>query len=551
MSSKDKICQAYLEELQHLERFRASQSALYQDTPLEKDDPYTKRLIEALAFFGAKARVAGVERVSRMHQQLFRQYFPQLVAHLPACGMIQVQPSTRFPEKVVLPAGSEMFFKTTTHFKGAFQTLDPLVVFPLFQKEFRFERRKEGGWRCLLQYSSHHVSTEELGSFKLYIHHLSNFFSSLRLGFTMVRCLEKAQVFYDEALSKETEGLPCQMKFGFDASERSILYHEIEQLRSLLHMPEQELFLTFSIPPCHKRWHSLTLCLDFDERWPEFFAIHSESLLPFVVPIINLKTSAADPILCNGMKDYYPLLHPDSLGQFKLHTLLGVSEVLPGRTKAIPPGILGGGSDSYEVDYFHQTLQLDLEGVFQHPKLIHSLGLWSQPTFSQYTNRELELCFGEVTALGLNTRLLGSLHASEETIEEDPNFLIRILSLKNQHQLALNELLFIMQTMKTLRHSFFESMESSIREFCVHLKEDNPHQATSMQYEFFLKDLGSHRWEVAALFFTYVHRLLNSWLPHFDIETKVHFPQSKTPLILKKDKNYELSSLARHFFLSQ
>ena len=39
MSNEDKICQAYIEELQYFEKFRLTHSTLYHDTPLEIEDP--------------------------------------------------------------------------------------------------------------------------------------------------------------------------------------------------------------------------------------------------------------------------------------------------------------------------------------------------------------------------------------------------------------------------------------------------------------------------------------------------------------------------------
>ncbi len=549
MTFEDKICQAYIEELQQLEKFRLTHSELYQDTPLETEDPYTKRLIEALAFFGAKARVAGERRVTEIHQRLFRQYFPYLVNDLPTFGMVQFKPSIRFPEKVVLNAGTELFFKAEDEFKAVFQTLDPVAVFPVFLKKFQFDRQQTGGWRCLMQFSTLHISTEEIGSFKLYVNHLNNFFSSLKVGFSMVRCLKKAQVFYDERL-EEKEGLECSMKFGLDASQRQVFYHEIEQLRSLFHLPQQELFMTFDIPPCGKRWQSFTLCLDFDESWPEFTFLNGDSLIPFVVPIVNLKNSAAEPLMCDGTKEAYPLLHPDPLYRFELHTLLGVYEVQPGSKKLIKPGILGDGSESFEIDYFKKELLIDLPQTFADPKIVYTEALWFQPSFSDYVHRELSLYCQEASAYGLEMRLLDSLYRGEKTIEEDPHFLIRILSLKNQNSLNLNEILFILKAMNKLEMGVFGTVVETIRDLKVSQKRDAKGYQFIMEYAFYLKDLGDQKWELVVLFFKYLHRLLNAWLPNIEIETQVYFSEAKKPLIIKQGDDYELSALARNFFLS-
>ncbi len=547
----EKIYQAYLEELQQLEKFKASHIAMYGETPLDSEDPNTKRLIEALAFFGARARLHGVNQITQIHERLFRQYFPYLVNPLPAFGMLQITPSIRYPERVTLPAGSELIFKTSNQLKASFQTLESLDVFPLFQKNFSFERHEAAGWRCLIEYNSLHVSTEELGSMRFYINHLNSFFSSLRVLFAVQHTFVKAQVFYDPTDIHREEGLECGVEFGPAIHDRSIFFHEIEQVRSLLHFPQQELFLKFSIPPCRKRWKKIVFCLDFNEKWPDSIRLSADSFLPFIVPIANFKKAHADPIICDGTKNVYPLLHPEPIYQFELHTVLSVAKILSNGLKPLKPGILGKMGESFEVDYFNKELLLDLPDAFQSPATLAVEALWTQPWFSDYMNVELELQFKEAQTFGLGVRLLGSLHRHEQTVEEDPNFLIRLLSLKNQNYLQLNEILFIVNAMKKLSGSFFDQVPDWILELKTRQRMDQKNFGSVIEYEFFLKDWNGQKWEVALLFFKYVNDMLNSWLPHFDIETIVHFPQSKKPLIIKQGKDYELSVLARHFFLSQ
>lgn len=546
----DKIYQAYLEELQQLEKFKVSHIGLYGETPLDSEDPHTKRLIEALAFFGARARLNGVHQITQIHQRLFRQYFPYLVNPLPAFGLLEISPSMRYPERVKLPAGSELILKTSNQLKASFQTLESIDIFPIFLKNFAFEKHEGSGWRCTIEYASLYMSTEELGSMKFYINHLNSFFSSLRVLFAIQHTLIKAQVFYDPKEILNEEGLECKVSFGSNEKERSIFSHEIEQIRSLLHLPQQELFLNFSIPPCGKRWKTVVFCLDFNEKWPDAIKLNADSFMPFIVPIANFKKGYAEPIISDGTKDGHPLLHPEPIYQFELHTVLNVSKILSNGMKPLKPGILGNMGDSYEVDYFNKMLFLDLPDAFQDPATVSIEALWTQPWFSDYMNVDLELQFNEAQAFGLGARLVGSLHRHEQTIEEDPNFLIRLLSLKNQNYLNLNEILFILNAMKRLNGSFFDTVSEWILDLKVHQRMDQKNVGSIIEYEFFLKDWNGQRWEVAVLFFKYINRMLNSWLPHFDIETIVHFPQSKKPLIIKQGKDYEFSALARHFFLS-
>lgn len=550
METEDKIYEAFLEELQQIEKFRAAHVELYQETPIDSEDPHTKRLIESLAFFGARARLQGTRKIVQLHQRLFRQYFPYLVNPLPSIGMLQLKPSLRYPEKVNLPMGAELAFKTTYNSKAFFQTLDPLTVFPLFPKRFEFDRRGDSGWRCVIEYASTHISTEEIGSFQLFINHLNSFISSLTVSFAMQYSLESVRVFYDASKINDEDGDLCSIEYGLVNEERKVFNHVLEQIRSFLHFPQQELFITLNVPPSGKRWQTLAFCFDFNGKWPENLRLNSDSFVPFVVPIVNLRQAYADPIIHDGYKENYSMMYPEPIHKFELHTVVNVSEVLSMGMKPMIPGMLGFGGDVYEIDYFEKEIRLDCVDAFKNPKTISIEALWAQPWFTNYMNDELDLQFSEAQVFGLDVKLLGSFQPYETTLKDDPDFLIQILSLKNQNYLSLNEVLFILKIMKNLNRSVFDSIPEMIKELRVNEKINHKLMSTVIEYEFYLKDWSSQKVEVAVLFFKYVHRLLNCWLPNFEIETKVHFTRSKKPLIFKRGSKNELSALARDFFLS-
>lgn len=551
MSAENKIYQAYLEELQFIEKFRSSHVSSYGETPIDTEDPYTKRLIESLAFFGARARLQGTEKIVDIHQNLFRQYFPYLINPIPAFGMLQMKPSIRFPEKVVFSVGSELIFKTKNNLKATFQTLDEITIFPFSQKSFHFARRIGEGWQCSIEFISPHINTEEIGTFKLYINHLNSFLSSLSVSFALQYALEKVHVYYDDGKENNAAKKNCDIQFGYNSEKRKVFSHNVEQLRSLLHFHQQELFINIEIPPLGKRWKSFTLVFDLNDKWPETLKLNSESFLPYVVPIINLKKAYAEPVFHDGTKDSYPVLHPEPTHKFELHTLTNVSEILSTGTKPITPGFLGiQGEGSFEINYFNSELTLNLPNAFQHPKTVMIEALWTQPWFSNYVNDELELMFPEAQALGIQVRLLGSIHRYENTLEDDPNFLIRILSLKNQNRLSTNEIIFIMNIMKKLNTSHYDAIPSLIKDLKINEGFNQQQMNAFIQYEFFLNELGGQRWELVLLFFKYVNDLLNCWLPSFEVETKVHFPRNKNPTIFKRGTKHELSLLARDFFFS-
>ena len=136
------------------------------------------------------------------------------------------------------------------------------------------------------------------------------------------------------------------------------------------------------------------------------------------------------------------------------------------------------------------------------------------------------------------------------TIAQDPKFLIRILALKNQTNLSLSELLFLMSSLKNIDHSYFKIVPPLIKGLEVIQQTDRIGLGPTICYQFQLKEWDGRGWELVVLFFKYLNSFLNCWLSNFHVETKVFFPYVKTPLIFKGETQNELSILARNFHLS-
>jgi len=99
--------QGFLEELHDLKKFQ-------QDYPVDNpaarvnwDDPDVQRIIEALAFFGARTHLAAQRSLEGTQQRLYQQFFPYFLTPLPATGMIQAKPTAQLTEDLVLDVGTE------------------------------------------------------------------------------------------------------------------------------------------------------------------------------------------------------------------------------------------------------------------------------------------------------------------------------------------------------------------------------------------------------------------------------------------------------------
>lgn len=546
----DKIYQAYLEELEDLENFRAAHLNFHRDTPIELlEDPDTLRLVESLAFFSARSRLHGLRKIARMHQVLFRQYFCFLANPLPSMGLLQIQPSLRIPEKVSFLEGTELFAQTYDGRKATFQTMCKTTTCPLFFDSFNFVRRIQGGYQLEISYKAAHLQNEAINEFSFYINHLNSFLGSIRAYFALSRSIESVQVYYDETNIKNKEGVICEYSFG-SSPHKKLFNHPLERIRSRLHFPEQEMFLTISLPPCGKKWERITFSFELNQNWPDQLPLTQNSLVPFVVPIVNLKLAKADPIECNGTKDSYPILYPNPIERFSLHTVLGAYEVVSGGMNPLKPGILDKRGRTYEIDFFDHTIALDLSDAFQNPRKISIDALWTQLWFADYIDQEFKIKIAEERASGLGLKLFQQMCSHELPIAlNDPKFLLRILSLKNQNRLNLSEILFLMNGLKNLDHSYFKIVPPLIKNLKVDQQLDRTGVGPTIRYEFQLKEWDGKNWEIVVLFFNYLNSFLNCWLANFHVETVVFFPHMKIPLIFKKGSKDELSVLARNFFL--
>ncbi len=551
MFFNDKIYQTYLEEMEALEAFRTSHLKLHRDTPLDLlEDPDTLRLVESLAFFAARSRLQGLHQISQIHQVLFRQYFSFLVNPIPSMGLLRFEPSLQVPDAVTLPEGSEVLCKTYDKRKASFQTLCPTTIFPLFFDKFDFFRKAQGQWQLEMAYTSSHTRSDSLGTMTFHINYLNSFIGSLRTYFALSRSIEAVQVFYNEKDTKGKAGTPCEFEFGIPG-EAKVLNHPLEKLRSRLHFPEQEMFITVKLPPATEKWFSITFTFHLNEKWPENIILTKSSLTPFVVPIVNLKNAKGDPIECDGTRDTYPILYPNPKDAYTLHSILGVFEILPEGMRPILPGILDKRRRAYEMDYFDQKIHIDLPGAFVNPRQVMIDALWSQLWFTDYIDQEFKLQVDDQQVSELSPKLLRQMKGHEiSTVVNDPKFLLQILSLKNQNRLNLNEILFLIGGFKRIDLSEFKMVPSLIKNLNVVQQLEKSSVGPTIRYEFYLKEWDGRHWETAILFFRNVNDFLSSWLANFHVETAIFFPHIKTPLIFKGGRSNELSILARDFYLS-
>ena len=552
MKLDDRLYERYLEELQELETFKLSHAERFSGVLKQvMEDPHTKHLVEVLAFFAARNHLQAENSVINLYRRLFRQYFPFLWSPLPSMGVTQFSPSKELSEIVEMRKGSEVELEAEDGRRGYFQTLEKVRILPIQVTKAQFEYSQEHGARFFLRFTSPSSLDEPVGRFSLYLNHLNHFPSSYAFSLALRQHLKGVDVSYDGS----SEALDCQ--FDFDRiSDSDLLSHPIEKLRSKLHFPEQELFLDIHVPPHQQRWRTFTLCFHLGGFWPKSFPFSKESLLPFVVPIINLQGKEAELIRCDGTKDSYPILYPDAGRDFALHSITGVYAIENHKSVPLRPGILSNEHESFEIESdfnaereVEHRLLIDSTEAFQKTKLVTVDALWYQPWFDTLEHNVRAIVLNQVMR-HIDVRVVGKISSPEDHAHSfDIPLLTRLLALKNQTRLELDDLLFLMNALKRHKTSYFKELPDLISEVKVNENHRSLSFSLSLEYHIFLEKLDDKNRALALLYFRYMKQFLDLWLPNFEVAVTVNASNYSEPITLREGTSHETSTVVRNLLL--
>ena len=135
----------FLEELRDLADFRSSYALEHAAAGLEGDDPDVKRIIEALAFFNARTRIALNRSIDSCNRRLYQQFFSFLLTPLPAIAMMQAKPTGTLTEVMDLPAGTEFGLQPDKGGLVLFRTPRSLRILPMTLESVKQELSPTGG----------------------------------------------------------------------------------------------------------------------------------------------------------------------------------------------------------------------------------------------------------------------------------------------------------------------------------------------------------------------------------------------------------------------
>jgi len=534
MRFSENLYKAFLEVMQDLENFRMTYAAVHPTSSLDSDDPDVKRLIEAMAFFSARTHTAGIRHIVAARRRLFRQFFPYLLSPLPAMGILQVQPTGRFVDSIFLPKNSEIAVSTESEGPAIFRTLCALNILPITVRSLNMAPLPGSGYRVAIRISAPFPVTEKIERLSFYINHLNDYHASMRVFFSLKRSLKKAAVVFDDTTDAAAKARACSTRFGIPYSHADIaIQHPLQQERLFFHFPQQELFLEIGMGASPREWRQFTLLLDLDDKWPKNLHLNREIFQLFSTPIMNLQHAMAQPFICDGTKERYPIRHMEPEKGFEFHSVLGVYKNEKTGTEPIGPGILSGDQVSYEIEQDvtrdgknQYWLDLHFPQAFDTPKTILLDALWLQPWLSSVMRQKLEIAPYNKSIAGLKWGLCGDLvpHA-ENTFQDETEGFMHLLTLKNKSMLNIDETVGILRILGSVHRGRFKGIIDLLTDIQA---TEKPLQSKTaggglLKLVYILKFAGLNPAVLPLIetFARHVGRILDLWISAAKVEVKV------------------------------
>ncbi|MEN6486526.1 MAG: type VI secretion system baseplate subunit TssF [Syntrophobacteraceae bacterium] len=533
----------FLKEMNSLENFRIAHASAFPDVPLDRDDPDVKRLVEAMAFFSARTRVAAVSNVLAVQRRVFQQFFPFLLSTVPAMGILQARPTGQFTEPVFFPKGSEMAAPLADNRTAVLRTLHDLPILPIRISAGKMVLLPDQGFRFLLRVSAAFPRNDSIDTLSVHINYLNDFQGSLRVFHHLRKHLRGVSVVFDEEANESSRGIPCKTSFGPPPSARADQeesFHPLLEERWYFHFPQQELYVNFEVPAPPRNWSRFTLCLDLDSQWPRNIVLNEDVFHLFTVPVANVKRAFAEPVICDGTQERYSIRHPHADQHFELHSVLGVYEVRE-RKHLVPlrPGVISGGNGSFEIDRnmvqdkLARSIWLipHFSEAFESPRTLAVDALWLQPTYSDALGQSRRIHSYDRTLPGIRWEWLGSVKSHEvNPLLKQTDAFTHLFTLANKTMLNAEDVASLLRALGTVRTGEFHSVIQTLAEgkvTCVPQRQSGLAGLIRMVYHLRLTTFDPTRRPLVEAFLRHMERVLDTWISDATIEVRLETDEER------------------------
>lgn len=541
-----RLHEAFLSELEALEKFRVSYSGMYPKVPLASEDPDVRRLLEALALFTARTRVSSERNLEGSLLRIFRQHFPYLLAPIPAMVMLRGVVSRRYVDVSVLPRGSEVSLiargdgdadDSVYHFR----TMSQLRLLPIELEGVETLMRKNRGTRLLLRFSAGFLRNDALDEVELRVDYLNDLHSSLLVLSALQQHMTGVSVSWSHKVDEDSPGEPCQIEFGArepEAGELEPFDHPLQRVRAALHFPQSTLFLRVRGLKAPRNWQRFTLIFDLGPGWPANLRLNADCFVLHVVPLINIRRETADPLTHDGTLDRQLALHPDRSLGFVPVSIHAVYRKTDSGLLPLEPAMLRSGRPSFEAELEGRDrtrrafINLHLPDSFDQPETVVVEALWHQPGVSERRASDLQVRLHDRFVEGVQWNCLGNLcpHADSE-LDSDRKGMLELLSIRGQRLLGLDELHFLLNAFGVPRERVFSKLTSHMEALRI---VDKPlvRRANGFKhvYELTFRELTPSDLPRLSLFCAQLLRLLAAWASDEVVELVAKVPNLEKEL---------------------
>lgn len=469
-----RLHQAFLAELEALEEFRVAYSGMYPNVPLASEDPDVRRLLEALALFTARTRLASERNVEGALLRIAHQHFPYLLTPVPAMFMLRALPARSYVDVSVLPRGAQVgLVKTATEADArdtvfAFRTLASLRILPIELKAVDTLVRPKGQLRLALRFSAAFDRGDDIAELPLYIDYLGDLHSSLLVLHALERHLTSSSVVWSHQVNERTSGDPCRISFGplpLPLEDLGPLDHPLHAVRRALHFPQLCLYLTVGGLKSPRVWRDFSILLDLDDAFPANLRLHAECFQLHVVPALNLRRETADPITHDGTVDRHRVLSSDPGSGFVPVAVHAVYRRTPEGLVPLEPAVIRNVPNSYEADVEGSDkarrafLEVRMPNAFEHSETLAVDALWHQPAVGEIELRDCKVQLSDRYVQGVRWDCLGRLcpHA-DSGLDTDRKAMLQLLSIRGQRVLGLSELTFLLHALGATEERAFAKL---------------------------------------------------------------------------------------------
>lgn len=270
------------------------------------------------------------------------------------------------------------------------------------------------------------------------------------------------------------------------------------------------------------------------------------------VPAVNLKRDWASPIVCDGTRDRYPILHPLPATRFQPHSILGVFEYTPSGPMPLLPSSVQPKGKSYEIEVEGEGvdrrlwLHVDAPGAFDEPVTIGVEALWYQPVSRHLGGDHVDVRMANAFVSSLEWAATPTIPGSQVLRGGEVESMMQMLSLKYQTTLTRNELVFLLETLGAGQH---RELRRILDALCEVRRREEPYAkgvaGLKTVYTVALRELDASMIPMVRLVAPRLREFLSIW-SRDDVELEVELAEYPEHSLSQRDvRDYAMPVVAR------